>query len=405
MAGALALTVGAAPSPLSVKDAKLLDAKGREVYLNGVSFGNLFVLEPYIWKASGHSFGNTYSIRRSICILCGSKYAADFWERWQDSWITEDDVRMVREMGFNAVRLPFLAETLMYAEEPGITWREDGFKRVKRIVGWCRDAGIYVVLDMHGAPGGHTGTGIEASYDNSLRLFTDRDYWEKGVALWRELARRYKDEPTIAMYDLLNEPLSTGGGHKGQKEELVPKLAEFYRDCIAAIRAEGARQPISIEGEKWSTSTAIFDRSFDPAMVAHFHRYTFQPDSNTFADWEKVRERLKCPLILGEYGENTYQWDRDTAAFARERGVHLLFWCWKKVAGKNPSPLMVPMPEGWEKVQAYLKGDGPKPTYAEAQQIFERLLENIRAKNCIRDDKVADAVIRGKVEAQEPSRD
>ena len=110
---------------------------------------------------------------------------------------------------------------------------------------------------------------------------------------------------------------------------------------------------------------------------------------------------VKDAKLLDANGREVAVSRRD-ADVCRGAGYHVAK---RRVRAGEAHRRLVPVPKGWGKVQAYLKGDGPKPTYAEAQQIFERLLENIRAKNCIRDDKVADAVIRGKVEAPEVGQD
>jgi endoglucanase len=92
---------------------------------------------------------------------------------------------------------------------------------------------VYVIIDMHGAPGGQTGANIDDSPNDKPELFIDPRYQDQLVNLWVKIAQRYKDEPTVAAYDLLNEPLpvNTGSAEK-YKHLLVP----LYQRITSEIR-------------------------------------------------------------------------------------------------------------------------------------------------------------------------
>ena len=89
-------------------------------------------------------------------------------------------------------------------------------------------------MDLHGAPGGQTGANIDDCVDDFPRLFTDRDSWDKALALWGELARRYRDRWIVGGYDLLNEPLRPDDGRR-PCQYLLPRLRDFYIEAIAEI--------------------------------------------------------------------------------------------------------------------------------------------------------------------------
>lgn len=69
---------------------------------------------------------------------------------------------------------------------------------------------------MHGAPGGQTGQNIDDSPNDLPEAFMEEKYQDKLEGLWVKLATKYKDEPVVAAYDLLNEPLPvvTGSAEK-----------------------------------------------------------------------------------------------------------------------------------------------------------------------------------------------
>jgi len=118
------------------------------------------------------------------------------------------------ELGYNSVRIPLNWRVFMEAE-PGLLWKEDGFRLLDRCIDWCEEYKLYAFLDLHGAPGGQTGANIDDSVDNVPRLFIDSDSWFKGIKLWERIAERYKDRWIVAGYDLLNEPIAPGteGGY------------------------------------------------------------------------------------------------------------------------------------------------------------------------------------------------
>ena len=89
---------------------------------------------------------------------------------------------------------------------------EEGFEEVERIVSWCRKNNLYVVLDLHAAPGGQNPWHFCDS-DGTARLWEEPDkYWPLTIKLWKEIAGRYADDPMILGYDLLNE-VELPGGH------------------------------------------------------------------------------------------------------------------------------------------------------------------------------------------------
>lgn len=94
------------------------------------------------------------------------------------------------ELGYNSVRIPMNYRVFM-EDGPGIHWKEEGFQLVDQCLAWCEEAGIYAFLDLHGAPGGQTGSNIDDSVDDVPRLFIDQDSWDKTIALWVKLAERY----------------------------------------------------------------------------------------------------------------------------------------------------------------------------------------------------------------------
>ncbi|MDF2986567.1 MAG: glycoside hydrolase [Eubacterium sp.] len=105
--------------------------------------------EGYMWKLYTKC-DRPRRMEKLIEELCGYAYAKDFWKRYFDSYITREDIELIADQGFNSVRLPLNARILF--DEDQKSFYQEVIMRVDMLIEWCREFGIYVVLDMHGAP-------------------------------------------------------------------------------------------------------------------------------------------------------------------------------------------------------------------------------------------------------------
>lgn len=368
---------------------ELVNGKGEPIILSGWGLGNWLLCEGYMWKA-GPRGDRPRRLEQVVRELAGSEYAESFWPRFRRNYIRREDILRMAGLGYNSVRLPINWRVLM-EDEPGVRWKEDGFRLIDDLLDWCEEAKLYVFLDLHGAPGGQTGANIDDSVDDFPRLFTDRDSWDKGIALWGELAKRYRDRWIVGGYDLLNEPLRPDDGRK-PCQYLIPKLRDFYIDAIKEVRKYDTAHMLSIEGSSWSTDPAVFCMDFDDNMVIHFHRYAVLPDMGAYREFLELSERWNKPLWLGESGENIPEWFAALYPMGARLGVGYNVWPWKKMECKN-SPYSVKAPKGWEKFTSYTSG-GERPSYAEAQAMLDGYLENMLLEKCDENPEVSASVRR-----------
>ena len=374
---------------LRAEGREIVNGKGKPILLSGWGLGNWLLCEGYMWKA-GPRADRPRRIEQVVRELAGSEYAKTFWSRFRKNYIRREDILRMAELGYNSLRLPIGWRVLM-EDEPGIRWREDGFRLIDDLLDWCEEAKLYVFLDLHGAPGGQTGANIDDCVDDFPRLFTDRESWEKAIALWGELARRYQNRWIVGGYDLLNEPLRPDDGRK-PCQYLLPKLRDFYIAAIAEIRKYDKVHMLSIEGSSWSTDPAVFCRDYDDNMVIHFHRYAVLPDMGAYREWLELSQRWNKPLWLGESGENTAEWFAALYPLAAKLGIGYNVWPWKKMECGN-SPYSVRAPKNWEKFTAYTSG-GERPSYEEAQAMLDEYLENMLLENCAENPVVSASVRR-----------
>ena len=376
---------------LKAKGRTIVNGDGEEIILVGWGLGNWLLSEGYMWMSGNKTFDRPRRIEAVVQELSGSKYADEFWKKYRKNYISREDIKLMAQQGYNSVRIPFNWRIFM-ENEPGIIWKEEGFKLLDQCLDWCEEYKIYAFLDLHGAPGGQTGANIDDSIDDVPRLFLDEDSWNKGLALWKKLAERYKKRWIVGGYDLLNEPIRPSTDGNVNYDYLLPKLSRFYEEVIALIREVDPKHMFSIEGHHWATNTKLFYKKYDDNMVIHFHRYGCLPDYSAFKEWIEVSERLDAPLWLGETGENINEWFTALYPLAVSLGIGYNLWPWKKMNCTN-SPYSIEIPEDWKQIIEYTKG-GIRPSYEQTIKILDSFLENMKTSNCIYNTDVRSHVFR-----------
>jgi hypothetical protein len=376
----------------------MVDETGKKVLLRGVGLGNWLLPEGYMWQF-GDQGDRPRKIEKIVSDLIGQEAADRFWIEFRKNYITEADIRRISELGFNSVR-PALNSRRFLTEGENPATVDEGFQLLDNLIQWCKKYGIYVILDMHGAPGGQTGANIDDSPRDQPEVFSDKANQDRLVGLWVRLAGRYKDEPTVAAYDLLNEPLPqrTGAAAK-YKDQLEP----LYKRITLAIREVDKRHMITLEGVDWANDWSVFTQPFDGNLFYQFHYYCWDRTTTLKAIDQFLghRERLNAPVWVGETGEkdNTIYWG--TMQYFEAHNIGWSFWPWKKMETRN-TPYSIKAPEGWQAVSGYTRGRD-KPSKEISQKAFDQLLQNIRLENCVFFTDVVSAIFRrvpGRVEAE-----
>jgi endoglucanase len=347
------------------RNARLYDGSGRELLLRGVGLGNWMLPEGYMWKF-GQGAESPREIEALTARLLGDDGANRFWDAFYAGYITEADVQRIAENGFDHVRLP-INSRLVQADDGTPLAR--GYAMIDRLIEWCRKHKLWVLLDLHGAPGGQTGTNIDDSPNNKPELFMDDAYRALTVRLWRDLARTYADETVVLGYDLLNEPLPNEW-----QDVYGAELAELYKDITAAIREEDPDHLIVYEGSHWATNWSIFTEVWDENSLLQFHKYWSSPDTASIAQFVEVRDRLGLPIYMGEGGENTLEWLYTAFRLYESHDIGWNFWPWKKVETAT-SPVSIAAPDGWDRVVAAASDQSIVVT--DAARIFDELLANM----------------------------
>ena len=257
--------------------------------------------------------------------LIGEDEARRFWKAYLDNYITRDDIRFIKQSGFNSVRVAFNYRLFVSADDPqkleGI-----GYELLDRVVGWCKQEGLYVILDMHGAPGGQTGDNIDDSWGYPF-LFESNESQELTVRLWTKIAARFKNEPWVIGFDLLNEPIA----HYFDADYFNPKLEPLYKKIVAGIRTVDPNHLIFLGGAQWNNNFKVFGPPFDSKLVYTFHKYWMEVNQQAIQEYLDFRDKYNVPLWMGESGENTDEWVAAYRSILERHGIGWCFWPYKKV--------------------------------------------------------------------------
>jgi endoglucanase len=376
----------------------IVNEKGEKIILRGIGLGGWMLQEGYMLKLG--KVGPQYRIREKITGLVGPEKAAAFYDRWLANDIRKIDIDSMAAWGFNSVRLPmhYALYTLPVDKEPVAgkdTWLEKGFALTDSLLSWCKADHIYLILDMHAAPGGQGNDLNIADRDPSKpSLWESAANREKMVALWGKLAGRYAGEAWVGGYDIINEPNWGFAGDTadlhGIKEPGNAPLRQLMVDITTAIRAVDKRHMIIIEGNGWGNNYRGILPTWDNNLVLSFHKYWNPNTEDAIRGYLNLREKYNIPLWLGESGENDDKWFHDAVRLAESHDIGWSWWPLKKIG--TSQPLEVIMPPGFQQLVDYWVKGGPKPTEQEAEEGLNALLENIRLEATIVHRDVLDAL-------------
>lgn len=363
---------------LRVDGADLRDDAGNIVTLRAVNLGNWFLIEPWMY---GQFFLDD---EKSFTDLLESRFGqgpADYLiERHRDNWMTQRDFAGIAAAGFNAVRIPFHYRLV---ESAPFQLDEAGVDRLLSAVDMADKAGLYVIFDMHAAPGGQSLDGPSGDSDAN-DLWTDEQAQERFVWIWQSLARRLKNHRNFVAYDLLNEPFGDFSTDYSQP------MIDIMGRAIDAIREIDPNRlifvPGTLQGTRFYGDPA--DRGWvNVGLTEHFYPGIFDgnpPTLGTMARFiaAELRDRaahargMGVPFLLGEFNpvfDRSGSPESARAVFdaAEDLGVHAAMWSYKLVkpdAGVGPDNWYVTtnaQPLGFSSLQT--------SSYIQIEDTFESL--------------------------------
>jgi endoglucanase len=369
----------------------IFDGSGKEVILKGIGTGNWMIQEGYMMQTEDVA-GTQHEIEKKLTETIGKEKTAEFYDAWLASHFTRADVNAMKSWGFNSVRVAMHYKwfTLPVEEEKikgGNTWLEKGFTLMDSLLDWCGDNQMYLILDMHGTPGGQGKDANISDYDDTRpSLWESRENKDKLIALWRRLAERYRDEPWIGGYDLINET------NWHFKEPDNGPLHELLKEISAAIREVDNNHIIIIEGNDWGNNYRGMTPPWDHNMVYSFHKYWSYNNPGTIKYITSLRETNNVPIWCGESGENSNTWFTNCIALCESMHIGWSWWPVKKPGNNNP--LKVKVNDDYRRLVGYWEGKEARPAEEEAYKAVMQFAANHKFENCEYHRDVVDAMMR-----------
>ena len=304
-AGAQTIPSNNRPSFLRVSGTSIVDDTGRQVILKGAGLGGYLNMENFITGYPGHE----HEHRAALSDVLGASKASFFFSRFLEYFFTDADAAFFASLGLNCLRVPFNYRHFIDDANPEVL-NPAGFVLLDRIVDICARHGLYVILDLHAAPGGqnqdwHSDSGIAKAFFWEYRVFQDQ-----AVNLWVAIASHYAGNPVIAGYNPLNEPADAAGGKR---------LVAWYERVEKAIRAVDAEHMLFVDGNTYAMEFTGFERVL-PNTVYACHDYATAgfpiPKQVQYEGSEEEKGRLRCaferkvsfmkekgvPIWNGEFG-------------------------------------------------------------------------------------------------------
>lgn len=379
---------------------------GQPVILRAVGLGDWALQEGYMLNPQGCAGCPGTQWQMKLQYLNEGQSMAQveaFYQQWRDNFITKADIDYIASLGFNSVRLPMHYELFLTDAQRAVrnnvitdinyghdtyktslqTWYNnnqlfndanlEGFQIIDKLLDWCEANDMYVMLDLHAAPGG------QGSDQNIADIFHANNLWQFSVfqdvtdRLWDRISERYLNEPRIAFYELINEPNNVPGG--GQA------IHDLSQRLITTIRNNGDNHMIMVHGNGWGNNYDYMEPwTFSPnwGLVYSAHRYWIDAaddwvaDSNPnqinkIANLIAFRDNNNVPVWVGETGENNNEWLRQNIVKLDNAGIGWCHWTYKRHdVGENA---------------ALMRIGGNYPT--DGASAMATVLEEIKFQNCI----------------------
>lgn len=333
------------PTFLRTNKTSITDTQGRNVILHGVNFGGWLMMEAYFTHAP--NFAEQVFKKKFVKVL-GAKALKDFEFEFRKSFITEQDFKNVAKLGMNVIRLPFNYRLI---ESKPYKYSQEGLAYLKRSVRLAQKYGLWVILDLHAAPGAQNHDWHSDSL-GPAGLWHNKSNQKRTFALWEYLSDQFKNEPAIAGYDLLNEAII--------QDNAI--LNRFYKELIKKVRDIDRKHILFVEGSRWAQDIECLDVIEDDnlSLSIHFYipleftfnfvpglRYPLKSKTGVWgrknmrqflSGYAKFAQQRKTPIFVGEYGVHSRdglygegQWLKDVLNCFDEFGFHRTYWTYKAV--------------------------------------------------------------------------
>jgi endoglucanase len=347
----------------------IVDGSNNQILLRGMGLGGWLVPEGYMLQTSGFANSPT-EIRRTIENLVGTSNADQLDALYRARFVQRKDIDSLARWGFNSVRLPMHFNLL--SSSPGV-YLEEGFTLIDSLLNWCAANQLYLILDLHCAPGGQNSINI-SDYQGFPSLWESPDFQTWTAEIWKTIAARYASQPWIGGFDILNETAWSFSGGNAPLRNLLVRITD-------SIRTVDRNHLIFAEGNWYATDFSNLTPAWDANMAWSFHKYWNTNDYATFQSFLNLRANTNTPLWMGESGENANQWFSDAIFLLEAYHIGWSWWTHKKIESIS-CPLSVKKDSGYDLLLKYWNGQASKPTVTQAMTALTAQIQLLDANQC-----------------------
>lgn len=237
---------------------------------------------------------------------------------WQTVTTTPELIEAIHDAGFNTVRIPVTWGN-MIDDSNGYKINEAWINRVREIVDYCTNLGMYAIINIH-----HDG----AEQTGWLRVAEDDidKVYEKYSCVWRNIAEYFKDYDEHLIFEALNEVTSMEGSDKNSdtaKKFDVPIIVNLNQIFVNVVRSTGSNNKYrwlscvshyaNSSDNYFSMPTDDYNKDVRLMYAAHIYKHSTKTSWTYDQIYEVVngiknmnKKYSKYPLILGEYGNRSY---------------------------------------------------------------------------------------------------
>jgi endoglucanase len=344
---------------------------------------------------------------------------AQVMDAYWTNFISAADIVYLHNQGFNSVRVPYSFEEFFQVTNWANNYPSNGydintgFKYLDNLVGWCSTNSIYVIPDMHCAPGGPNNWAV-VNYGgtpntNTASVFTNAANLALAEHIWTRIATHYATNQWIGAYDLLNEPVNTAAGNLQVGE---PYLSNTYSNLIRTIRLVDANHMLICEGDVYASTLYDVNQGWtDGNWCFSDHDYGSPLPLGTGNRTTAVGDNV--PDWGGEFGINSTHWYNRILATTYENPVFLTangksatfleghcFWAYK-ACGEFYTIAQNPLTPGWNTLKTYWASSNTlaKPSVANAYAWLISFAQAANFTNCLLHPEIVDSLTRAATNA------
>jgi hypothetical protein len=381
--------------------------------------GNCFIIHAtnvscWLYQEN-YIFGGAQNVHKitaeNLNEILGTNAYGNFSKQMMEHFITEEDIRLMKKMGLNSVRVGFSAESFDNDSVKKVL-----FSTLDNLLPTFKENNVAIILSMIHAAKPQNTLWVSNYSKGATVLWDSEEAKLKTAAIWSELAQHYKDEQIILGYDIINEP---NINRKREKE-----LIDLYQKITTSIRKYDPNHMIIYEGNSYATKLDVlsnYDSLLDANACYQFHFYSW------FG--EKIEKRLPLhinnaqahnrPIFCGEFGINRlsaikqqvdlmnnaremdgwamYTWksiELTTTKEEKKRPPYYGRWIFIPFEDLHMSVLQFHMDNEMRDVMDWLtnvKGS-KKPSAGTTVNVIKKIINAVKVKNCKIDKKHIEAL-------------